>query len=234
MEKLIEFFKTKSVGSALDIGTGTGDFIPVLKSALPHATITGVDPNPESLAKAQGKYPEASFKEMTGEKLLYPDNTFDLVSISMALHHLPDIKKAFDEMKRVVKPGGWIIVNELFCDNLAPAQEVHKQYHHFRSTIDRLTRVSHNATFCKQEILDFVADSDIPILFDFEFRKEGSVIRSPEDIQERVTKMKIMLEKIKDRPEYGELSAEIEIFSQNAKRFGFEMATRVVVVGSVN
>jgi hypothetical protein len=52
-------------------------------------------------------------------------------------------------MQRIVKTGGWIIVNELFSDNLNPAQEVHKMFHHFRSKIDRLTGIYHNETFEK-------------------------------------------------------------------------------------
>src|SRR5210317_918102 len=125
MEKLTDFFKKKPVKTALDVGTGTGNFIDVLKNALPGVQITGVDPSSESMTEAAQLYPEVSFKKMSGEELLFPDNSFDLVAISMALHHLPDVSKTLAEMQRVVKPGGWIVVNELFSDNLNPAQEVH-------------------------------------------------------------------------------------------------------------
>lgn len=232
MEKLTDFFKDKPVKTALDVGTGTGDFIAVLKDALSEAKITGVDPSLDSMAEATLIYPEVTFGKMTGEKLLFPDDSFDLASISMALHHLPDISKTLNEMQRVVKPSGWIVVNELFSDNLKPAQEVHKQYHHFRSSIDQLLGVSHNSTFKKQEIVDFVVNSGIKVLLHFDFKKEGNIMKTPEDIDERVDKMKAMLNEIKDRPEHDLLKPQIEVFSKNAKRFGFEMATRVVVVGT--
>lgn len=233
MEKLTEFFKNKPVKTVLDVGTGTGDFIAVLKEVLPDAKITGVDPNSESMAKAAQIYPEVTFEKMTGEKLLFADNSFDLASISMALHHLPNISKTLAEMQRVVKPGGWIIVNELFSDNLNPAQEVHKLYHHFRSATHRLQGVSHNSTFKKQEIIDFVANSGTEVSLHFEFKKEGNLMNTPEDIYERVDKMKAMLHEIKGRPEYNLLKPQIAEFSKNAKQFGFEMATRVVVVGTL-
>jgi SAM-dependent methyltransferase len=232
MEKLTEFFKNKRVKTALDVGTGTGDFIAVLKNALPDAKITGVDPSTVSIEKAVGKYPEVIFKEMSGEELLFPDNSFDFVAISMALHHLPHIPKTLAEMQRVVKPGGWIVVNELFSDNLNPAQEVHKQYHHFRSITDRILGVSHNETFKKQEIIDFVTNSGVEVLCEFEFKKEGSLIKTPKDLLERIAKMEAMLDKIVGHPEYENLKSQISDFSEKAKQFGFEMATRVVVIGT--
>lgn len=232
MEKLTDFFKNRLVKTALDVGTGTGGFIAVLKDALPGVKITGVDPSSESMSEAARKYPEVIFKEMSGEELSFPDSSFDLVAISMALHHLPDVSKTLAEMQRVVKPGGWIVINELFSDNLNPAQEVHKQYHHFRSTVDRILGVSHYPTFQKQEILDTLTNSGINIVYDFEFKKEGNLIKTPEDLQERVSKMEAMFDKIAGRPEYDELKPQIKEFSEKAKQFGFEMATRVVIIGT--
>jgi len=42
------------------------------------------------------------------EKLSYPDNFFDIVHCVNALDHVENPKKALEEMKRVIKPGGWI------------------------------------------------------------------------------------------------------------------------------
>src|SRR5690606_12062728 len=124
------------------------------------------------------------------EKLEFTDNSFDLASISMALHHLPDIQKALKEMQRVVKPRGWIIVNELFSDNLNQAEEVHKMLHHFRSKIDRLTGVSHNEIFKKDEIRAIVKASGIDIQFEFENHLEPVSLTESNELEERVEKMK--------------------------------------------
>ncbi len=78
-----------------------------------------------------------NFEQGIAERLPFSTGTFDVASISMALHHLTKVSKGLHEMKRVVKKGGWIIVNEIISDNLNPAQEVHKIYHHFRSRVDR-------------------------------------------------------------------------------------------------
>jgi ubiquinone/menaquinone biosynthesis C-methylase UbiE len=168
---------------------------------------------------------------MNAEHLEFADNSFDLASISMALHHLTDIQKALIEMQRVVKQGGWIIVNELFSNNLNHAQEVHKMYHHFRSSIDRLTGINHNETFEKEQILQLIKTAGIKVQFHFENREETNLIASPGELDVRIEKMKQHLEKIKGISEYEIYKPQIEEFRQRALLFGFQSATRIVVVG---
>ncbi len=231
MEQLKEFFRDIKVTTILDVGTGTGDFITVLKEDFPDSEITGIDPDIDSLREAAQKHPDAAFLEMSGEYLDFEDNSFDLASISMALHHLPDVSKTLSEMQRVVKPGGWIIVNELFSNNLSHAQEVHKLYHHFRSAVDRLRGVSHNKTFEKAEILKLIENSGIEILHYFEFNKTKNVISNPQDVELHVQKMEQMLEHIKDLKEYETLKPKISEFREAALMHGFQQATKVVVIG---
>lgn len=231
MEQLKAYFSEREINSILDIGTGSGDFIEVLQDVFPQAQITGVDPDTESLQEAIKKYPGVSFSEMRAEILEFADNSFDLASISMALHHLPDIQTSLKEMLRVVKPGGWIIVNELFSDNLNPSQEVHKIFHHFRSKIDRLTGIYHQETFEKEQILHLVKSAGIQIQLSFENTIQTNLIASPGELDVRIEKMKQHLEKIKGLPEYEIYKPQIEEFRQRALLFGFQPATRIVVVG---
>ena len=231
---MTNYFAQKRVNKVLDIGTGKGEFIAVLNRVFPNAKIIGVDPGLDSLIEAKHSYPEIQFREMVAENLHFKDNSFDVVSISMALHHLPAIEKSFSEIKRVVKPGGWIIVNELFSDNLNEAQEVHKMYHHFRSAIDRILGNSHNETFKKEEILGIIRNSGVRVLFYFENHKTENLIKSEKDLNERVKKMELMLYKIQGRPEYVKLVSKIDEFKEKASKSGLQMATRVIVVGQVN
>ena len=149
MEPFINYFRDKKIHDVLDVGTGKGGFIHVLQDTFPEAEITGIDPESAYLQIARDKYPDVSFIKMHSEKLLFRDNTFDVAVISMALHHLPKVKKSLKEMKRVVKDEGWIIVNEMISNNLNSAQEVHKLYHHFRSRVDMMTGIYHRKSFTK-------------------------------------------------------------------------------------
>ncbi|MBK6283384.1 MAG: methyltransferase domain-containing protein [Draconibacterium sp.] len=56
MKQLKGFFADKKVSTILDTGTGTGDFIEVLKEVFPEAKITGIDPNTESLLEAAKRF----------------------------------------------------------------------------------------------------------------------------------------------------------------------------------
>lgn len=233
MEQLTDFFQDKKIKTILDVGTGSGDFILVLKQEFPGAAIDGVDPDLDSLAEAKKLHPDISFQKMSAEKLEFADNSFDVVSISMALHHLPEIEKSFYEIQRVIKPEGWIIVSELFSDNLNTAQEVHKMFHHFRSKTHRILGISHNETFKKREIIEMIKNSGINIQLQFEFNSGLNSSMNTEELETRVEKMKGMLESVKEYPEYESLQPQIEEFRKKATEFGFQPATRVVVVGKV-
>ncbi|HYQ58089.1 MAG TPA: class I SAM-dependent methyltransferase [Draconibacterium sp.] len=233
MEQLQHFFQDKTVNTLLDVGTGTGNFIAVLKETFVNLQITGIDPDETSLNEAALKYPDVEFKKMSGGKLDFPDSSFDGASISMALHHLPDVQQTLMEMRRVVKPGGWIIVNELFSDNLNPAQEVQKLMHHFRSKIDRLTGVCHNETFTRSEILDLIENSGLKICAAFNNNKAPQVVAT-NDLAKRFSELKDMLEQIKDKPEYHQLDNHLSEIEKLLTLHGFQMATRVVVVAIVH
>jgi ubiquinone/menaquinone biosynthesis C-methylase UbiE len=230
MEPLFNYFIDIKAENILDIGTGKGGFIPVLLQTFPGAVITGIDPSNESIDVARQHYPGINFKVMGAEKLRYKDDSFDVVSISMALHHLAKVKKSLKEIKRVVKPGGYVIINEPISDNLNPAQEVHKMYHHFRSRIDRLLGTFHRKTFTKKAILQMLKTAELPVQFYFEQRKNTNLAEFEGELDLRVEKMKQMLEEIKGRPEYELLKPQIEEFRVKASKRGFQPAPNLVIV----
>ena len=57
----------------------------------------------------------------------YPDETFEVVAISNTLHHIEHYDKVLAEMLRVLKPGGFFILNEMYRDGQDAAQQVHVQ-----------------------------------------------------------------------------------------------------------
>ena len=132
MKQLADYFKNRPVVDILDVATGAGQFIKVLMKIFPAAHFTGIDPDEESLQKAcemfSGK--GVRFLQMAAEKLEFADARFDMATISNGLHHLPYLKEALDEMKRVLKPNGWFVISEHLNDNLNTAQQNQKFFHH--------------------------------------------------------------------------------------------------------
>ena len=90
------------VERALDVGTGTGAGVRVLRKRFPDAEVIGVDLAPEMLAEARRLVPEVSFVEGDASALPFDDDSFDLVAHQNMIPFL-------DEVARALRPGGWTI-----------------------------------------------------------------------------------------------------------------------------
>ncbi len=96
----------------LDVGCGTGYFARLLAGGDEDVTVTGIDRDDIFIDYAKRKASEESLDIdfVLGDALHLPfeDNSFDVVGSHTFLTSMPDPKGAFDEMKRVVRPGGII------------------------------------------------------------------------------------------------------------------------------
>ena len=102
-------FKGKMV---LDIGSGNGYVLS--KYAGEGADVFGIDITPAGieLCRQRFKYLDlkGDFRVADAQDLPFESNTFDCVCSMGVLHHVPDTQKAIDEIHRVLKPGGRLIV----------------------------------------------------------------------------------------------------------------------------
>ena len=94
----------------LDVGCGNGAFTEVLIRKNAPAEVSGVDPSEGQLAYARTRPGAklAQFKVAGAQDLPFPDNSFDAAVMPLVISFVPDPVKAAAEMKRVVKPGGWL------------------------------------------------------------------------------------------------------------------------------
>ena len=106
-------------GQILDVAAGTGDWtIALAKELGDKGHVTGFDLSPEMLAVAREKVREAgvsfwvTLTQGNAMELPYEDDTFDLVTIGFGLRNLPDTEKGLQELYRVLKPGGQLVVLE--------------------------------------------------------------------------------------------------------------------------
>lgn len=236
MEQLNAFFSGKSISKVLDIGTGAGDFIKLILPAFPEtAKITGIDPSEEALEEARRliSSEQVKFIRMEGEKLEFEDQSFDVVCLSNAMHHVADPHKTLLEMKRVTKTGGWLVIGELVSDGLNEAQENQKMLHHFKSYVERKSGITHRETWPEEEILEIIQSAEITPVLTFPFNRMSKTVTDPEKIEERVQAFAKHLSQIEGFPEYHEKAAHFETFKERLKIHGFQMARQIVVIGQV-
>lgn len=78
-------------------------------------SVTGLDASPRSLQRARDNVPQAYYVEGFAEEMPFGDHQFDVVYTSAALHemHSDRLKQILQEVDRVLKPGGYLVLVDL-------------------------------------------------------------------------------------------------------------------------
>lgn len=101
--------------NVLDVGCGHGLIHPHLLALNGEKLkLSGVDIAPAVIEMARTNNPAVSYQCYDGIKLPYPENSFDVAFAICVMHHVPP-KNWLDflhEMKKVVKPGGLVVIFE--------------------------------------------------------------------------------------------------------------------------
>ena len=119
-KKLVSLAGKETCERVLDLATGSGDVAFALREGLPgDPEIVGVDFCPPMLEQAREKRERMGLAKESNEfiegdcmELAFEDESFDLVTIAFGLRNLSDRAKGLREMRRVLKPGGRLIVLE--------------------------------------------------------------------------------------------------------------------------
>lgn len=104
----------------LDVASGTGDFaIGTARKAADGSHITGIDLSEGMLKIGREKIAKEGLSEMISmqegdcEALPFPDGTFDRVTVAFGVRNFEHLETGLNEMLRVLKPGGKLVILEL-------------------------------------------------------------------------------------------------------------------------
>ena len=106
-------------GRLLDVGCGPGNIALKIARRWPGVQVVGVDFSQNMIlaaraaAASQQLTARAEFLAGDAKKLPFPDGALDFVLSNSVLHHLHDPLGMLDEMARVVKPGGLVLLRDL-------------------------------------------------------------------------------------------------------------------------
>lgn len=99
----------------LDIGVGTGAALKYIPSNI---SVSGIDISPGMLKRAKRKFSNDTFIIMDALNLAFKDKSFDAVIAAYVLTVVPDPRKMLEEIKRVLKDDGRVlIINHFMSTN---------------------------------------------------------------------------------------------------------------------
>lgn len=153
-------------GKVLDAGTGPGSIPLKMARRCQSLEFIGIDRSPEMIetarrsARRQGLQDRVSFCIADASQLCFPSASFDLVMSNSVLHHLSQPVAALDEMARVTKPQGMVLIRDLRRPS-RPALGAHVVWYgrHYSGKMKALYECSVRAAYTPQELKEMIRSS---------------------------------------------------------------------------
>lgn len=146
-KKAIKLLKSHAPRHILDIATGTGDFAIQAMSLNPEKII-GIDISLGMLEIGRQKVVEKGLQKQIdlqlgdSENLEFNDNNFDAVIVSFGVRNFQNLNRGLEEMYRVLKPKGTVVVLEFSKPQQFPFKQVYGWY--FTQILPRIGRMVSN------------------------------------------------------------------------------------------
>ncbi len=224
-----------SGGRVLDVATGSGSFINFLMEGLKsYDEIIGIDQNERDQAafiQAFHDQPKIRYFRMDAANLEFPDGSFDTVSISNSLHHMSDLPAVLAEILRVLRPGGTMIVSEMYQDVEGQAQLSHVELHHWRAAIDRASGTYHADTFSRDELVGIVMHLNLDDVTIGDVENLSDNPKDPDALSEFnkiISSYQAQLDGLPDRVSLHERGEALRL---KLAQDGFQRATTLIAVG---
>lgn len=183
MESLKEALSRIEAGNLLDVAVGRGAFLRMfLETVRSYGTVTAVDIEQEILDDAAGElagFP-VTFKKADASALPFDDAAFQTVTMANALHHVTPVPAVLREIKRVKRPDGRFVLQEMLSDGLDDSEKTHHLMHHLRIDIDIERGVPHRPVISGPEVSALLEEHGFRILEESIHRDTAADPFSPE------------------------------------------------------
>ncbi|GLS27437.1 class I SAM-dependent methyltransferase [Marinibactrum halimedae] len=146
----------KSGMNILDVGAGTGE-VSLLSQEIvgQNGSVIALDPSKGMLTQAKTNGVNVATMGL-GEALPFPDDTFDMLTMGFALRHVADLNKTFNEYRRVLKPGGKVLLLEISRPDSAIQTRLLKAY--MKGIVPLATRIFRRSADA-QELMRYYWDT---------------------------------------------------------------------------
>jgi SAM-dependent methyltransferase len=106
------FTPRRKIWSLLDIGCGNAEITQEIAETYKIKYVYGADVYEETKFKQPSDVSSIVYKQVVDSVIDLPDNTVDVITCYMAIHHFDDFAKMMSEMTRVLKPKGYLFFRE--------------------------------------------------------------------------------------------------------------------------
>lgn len=117
----LELLSPKKDDVILDVGAGTG-YIASKVSEL-CGELYALEPNASKVEQIMKHYPAVKVFVGSAERIPFPESYFDKAYVVSAFHHFRDQELALDEIARVLKPNGSLVIHESDPSRMSSAQK---------------------------------------------------------------------------------------------------------------
>ena len=177
-KRVVRLVQKQKHNSILDIATGTGDLALSL-AKLNSDTIIGLDISKEMLSIGKQKVLSRNLnhriKMLSGdsEDLNFKDESFDIVTISFGIRNLENIEKGLNEIKRVLKSKGALVILETSVPKNIIVKSLYLLY--VRNIIPSISFILSNNRFAYQYLSDSAIAFPCGESFNNILRKNGFI-----------------------------------------------------------
>jgi ubiquinone/menaquinone biosynthesis C-methylase UbiE len=221
-------------GRVLDVATGSGGFITFLTENLKEYTdITGIDSSERPLEAARKSHSLETihFQCMDAARMDFPDGNFDTVCMVNSMHHMADLRRVFSEMRRVCKPGGHLIISEMYQDGQSETQLTHVLLHHWWAAVDTAEGISHHETYTRQQIMELTGKLGLQHQKYIDEKDLESDPRDPEMIRELDGVIDRYIQRSQALIGGAELCRRGEVLRKRVHEVGFQGASYLFMFG---
>lgn len=160
-KEAVKLLKISDNACVLDLCSGSGDIIGIIKKLYPKVKSTGVDFSLNMLQTAKRKYPDIEFIEADVLNLPFLDNSFDFIAISFGLRNILNKDKALDEILRVLKQDGKLLHIDFGAKNL-----ISKVFNFFVLSLVKIFKISKAYSYLIDSKEDFLTPEELITLFE--------------------------------------------------------------------
>ena len=138
-----------NIDLALEIGCGNGNGTRIIDKLFKPKKIVAIDLDKRmiEIAKRKKKNKNTIYEIMDTTKLNFPDNYFDAIFVFNVIHHIPNWKDSLNEIKRVLKPNGELLLEELSIETFTGG---------FGYVLRKLLKHPYQQMYSVQEFTDYI------------------------------------------------------------------------------